>query len=119
MGRIIERKIGKYLVYHYKAHSNSFKYKVLRQLIWVVENVAELTTICIRIVDFIKHSREKLPFTDIFVLNHTVYIVTARPSYWIGEGGMTLDKCEKEIGYKISLVEDLDNGYNNNNYYKG
>ena len=58
-----------------------------------------------------------IEFTDMFMIDNTIYIYTQRPSFWIGKGGCTMDslydylnkdKDGKKIhDYHIQIIEDL------------
>ena len=116
----------KLIKYYLKKHldcSHPKNYYFLRFLSEMVKDDNTNNFVFAGIARFMFSNGINLPFSDIFVIDNTIYVYTLRPGLWIGRGGETIEKIKNEINsntegqrlhnYSIQLLEE----YKNANHY--
>ena len=82
--------------------SHPKNYHLLRYLVSVVEDVNLTKDVRYSIASWMYlTNRTNYPFSDIFVVDDTVYICTVRPGLWIGKGGETVDSLTNNLNTKV------------------
>ena len=77
-------------------------YHLLRYLVSVVEDADLTKDVRYSIASWMDSTnRTNYPFSDIFVVDNTVYVCTDRPGLWIGKGGETIDSLTDNLNTKV------------------
>ena len=113
MKRLIENYLIKRLNVSHPKH-----YYFYRWLAELVKDEEKTNDVLCSIAGYMNENINKnLPFFDIFVVRDYVFVVTQRPSLWIGNSGVTHEAIEYRMNYnvngdkisdyKLEYIEDL------------
>lgn len=108
MKELIKKYLKKNLTGHPKKN-----YYFLRWLASLVETKynTEYVSEMVALFQHYDENRRKFPFTDLFVIDNTIYVYTLRPGLWIGKHGDTIEEIKK-------MINNIDNvgGYPSHNF---
>lgn len=114
MIKLISAYLIKYLAKHYKIDKNNKTYWFVRWLAELIKDDTTTTSVLINVATFINDNTFLYNmYSDVYVIDNTVVLVTNRPGMWIGKGGETIDSLKELIestlhqNVSIRLVEEV------------